>query len=380
MSKLSVKKSLNIRDCLLCVLPILAYVSLQYRVNSVALNVCLIITLFILISIWILSANCFNYNDFIVLSINICSLLITVTVFSGIGCALNYLNLLLCFMIFNKAGFSKKAITVAQVLLLIGLLLFFMTSTYSIAWDWISFYDKNGVQINNNTVAFVLVAVYIYLSTFLLKKKKKWCYIIVIGLYVFCFALVNVLGCRTAMLFFLLYAVLTLFRKRIFKKKSWRKICVVLLLISFCIPIVYLYLYNHIGNFEMLGKSFFSGRENVWASAFQQIKEYPIFGSGTKFSLNDGIHGTTESTHNMLLGLWNNLGIIPVVTTMFYYIVNKRPKVEKNLMIVICALPIIMFFESFLMDSRLYLLFLLAFPGTENKILNDSNGEMGNLL
>lgn len=380
MSKMSVKKSLNIRDCLLCVLPILAYVSLQYRVNSAILEACLIITFFVLISIWILSVNCFNYNDFIVLLINFCSILITVTVFPGIGCALNYLNLFLCFMIFNKVNFSKKAITVAHVLLLIALLLFFMTSTYSITWNWVSFYDKNGVKINNNTVAFVLVAVYIYLSTFLLKKKKKWRYIIVTGLYIFCFALVNVLGCRSAMLFFLLYAVLALFRKRIFKKKSWRKICVVLLLISFCIPIVYLYLYNHIENFEIFGKNIFSGRENVWASAFQQIKEYPIFGSGTKFSLNDGTHGTTESTHNMLLGLWKNLGIIPAITTMFYYILNKRPKVENNLMIVICALPIIMFFESFLMDSRLYLLFLLAFPGTENQISYNSNGKTGDLL
>ena len=88
------KKYLNIRDYLLCVLPILAFVSMQYRVNATLLNASLIITFFVLISIWLLSANYFITNDFIILVINIITLLITVAFFPGTGVALNFLNIL----------------------------------------------------------------------------------------------------------------------------------------------------------------------------------------------------------------------------------------------------------------------------------------------
>ena len=289
MSKTTMNKYLNIRDYLLCVLPILAFVSMQYRVNATLLNASLIITFFILISIWLLSANYFTTNDFIILVINIITLLITIAFFPGIGVALNFLNLFLCFMIFNKVSFSEKAITITRVMLLVGILSFLITSTYSIDWDWVSFYDKNGSLINNNTVSLILVALYIHLSTFLLKKNKKWCYIFVIGLFAVCILFVNVLGCRSAMLFFILYGVLILFRKKILKQdRSVRKLCITFLIISFCLPIVYLFLYNQIGNFEIMGKSFFSGREKVWVEAYQQIKISPLFGSGTKFSMDYG--------------------------------------------------------------------------------------------
>ena len=51
MTNTTTKKYLNIRDYLLCVLPILAFVSMQYRVNATLLNASLIITFFVLISI-----------------------------------------------------------------------------------------------------------------------------------------------------------------------------------------------------------------------------------------------------------------------------------------------------------------------------------------
>ena len=371
MTNTTTKKYLNIRDYLLCVLPILAFVSMQYRVNATLLNASLIITFFVLISIWLLSVNYFTATDFIILVINILSLLITIAFFPGTGVALNFLNLLLCFMIFNKVGFSEKAVTITRLMLIVGILSFLITSTYSIEWDWVSFYDKNGSLINNNTVSLILVALYIHLSTFLLKKKKKWRYILVIGLFAFCVVSVNVLGCRSAMLFFLLYSILILLRKKILEReKSVRKLCIVFLIISFCLPIVYLFLYNQIGNFEIMGKSFFSGREKVWSEAYQQIKISPLFGSGTKFVIDYG-KDVTESTHNMLLGLWKNLGIIPMISVICFYALNNRPKTETNVIISIIAITSIACFESFLMDSRLYLLFLLAFPGSTNTLSID---------
>ena len=192
-----------------------------------------------------------------------------------------------------------------------------------------------------------------------------------IGLFSFCIVSVNVLGCRSALLFFLLYSILMVFRKKITKNDKFiRKLCIIFLIISFCLPIVYLFLYNQIGNFEIMGKSFFSGREKVWLEAYKQIKISPLFGSGTEFVMAYGKE-VTESTHNMLLGLWKNLGIIPTISVICFYALKNRPKTETNIIISIIAIIIITCFESFLMDSRLYLLFLLAFPGSTNTLSID---------
>ncbi|MBQ8299753.1 MAG: O-antigen ligase family protein [Clostridia bacterium] len=368
-----VNKHLHIKDLLLCGLPILAFISMQYRANTMVVNASLILTFFMLILIWLLNISKFTANDFLVLLINIISITITLVFFPGMGVALNFLNLFIGFMIFNKVDFSEKAIIVTRVLLIVGILSFFITSSFSINYNWVLFYDKNGSLINNNMVSLILVALYIHVSTLLLRKNKKWCYAIVITLFFLCFVLINLLACRSAMLFFILYGILTLFRKKILKQhNSMRKLCITFLIVSFCIPIIFLILYNRIENFEIMGKNFFSGREQVWLQAYQQIEISPVFGSGTEFAIKDG-NRLTESTHNMLLGLWKNLGIMPVVSLLFYYALNNRPKIETNIIISIIAITSIACFESFLMDSSLYLLFLLVFPGTKNTKPIDKN-------
>ena len=366
-------KGIRIRDLLLLILPIIAFISMQYRVDNTFLNIGLIITLFVLILMWLSSVNHFTLSDFIILTVNILSLILTTTFFSGTGVVLNFLNLLLALMIFNRVDFSEKAITLTRIILIIGIAFFFVTSTYSLEWNWVYFYDKDGILINNNTVAFILVALYIHLSSFLLKNNRKWCYIIVGILFALCTMMVNVLGCRSALLFFIAYVILSLFKKIFVNdNKLIRKICIIFLLVSVSLPIFYIFLYTKIGNFEIMGKSFFSGRELVWLEAYKQIKISPVIGSGTQFILEYG-KNATDSTHNMLLGMWKNVGIIPMVSTIFYYTSQKRPKTESNIVISFIAIIIIACFESFLMDSRLYLLFLLAFLGTENKNCKTKN-------
>lgn len=360
------KKHPYIRDRLLCVLPILAYVSMQYRVDTMLLNASLIITFLILILILAFSVNYFSAYDFAILFLNIISIIITLNLYSGIGVALNYLNLFLCFMIFNTVEFSEKAIMITRIMMTVGILCFLITSTYSVEWGFISFYDKNGSLINNNTVSLIFVALYIHLSAFLLKRCTKPRIIALFILFAFCFVSVYVLGCRSAMLFFVLYVFLIIFSKKIATRNiSIRKLCITFLIISFIFPLLYIFLYNQIGNFEIMGKSMFSGREIVWLEAYKHIQNSPLFGSGTEFIINYG-NSATMSTHNMLLGLWKNLGIVPVISFVSFYVLDNGPKIEKNIMISKIAIIIIAFFESFLMDSRLYLLFLLALPGQKH--------------
>ena len=355
------------KESLLCILALLAFISMQYRVNNVPLNVSLIITFFVLITIGWFNLKCFTVNDFIVVLINVASILVTLYFFPGSGVAVNFMNLLLCLIIFNKVEFSEIITIITRIIIISGILVFLITSTYSIEWGWISFYDKNGILVNNNTVAFILVALYIHLSTLLLKKHTKKQIVIFLCLLIFSIVSVYELGCRTAMLFFILYGILMIFRKKITgRNKITRKLCITFLIISFFFPIIYIFLYNLIGNFEIMKKNLFSGREIVWLEAYKQIKISPLFGSGTKFVINYG-NNITTSTHNMLLGLWKNLGIIPMISLVYFYMLNKRPKIETNILISIIAITIIACFESFLMDSRLYLLFLLAFPGTKNE-------------
>lgn len=361
------------KDILLCMLPIPAFLSMQYRVDNTLLNISLFITLFDLIGIWALSVRYFSIKDYVIVGVNIVSLLITLVFFPGAGVALNFLNLLLCVMIFNKVEFSKQAIIVTRIMLIASIVLFFATSTYTKPNNWISFYDKNGSLINNNTVALIIVALFINISTLILSKSEIWRHIIVFGLLILSLIVVEKFGCRSAMLFFACYGILMFFSKKLLKNgEVVRKLCTTFLIISFVFPILYIFLYGLIGNFDIIGKGFFSGRERVWLEVYKQIKLSPLFGSGTKFIIDYG-SGITESAHNMLLGLWKNLGLIPVFSIVYYYALNNKRRIEDNVALSKIAIISIACFESFLMDSRLYLLFLLAFPFAINSCSKNKN-------
>ena len=368
----NVKEKVAIRDYLLCLLPILAYVSMQYRTDITLLNASLIATACILIFIWVSSYHYFTTSDLMILLICVSSLCVTLIRYKGLGVSLNYINLLLCLMIFNKVPFAKKTISIVRVMLIVGILIFFITSSLTMIGDWAKFYDKNGSLVNNNTVSLILVALYVYLSSILVGVNKPWAVIVLLSLLVLFMVLVNVFGCRSAMFFFVVYIVLGVFHRPILKNDiATKKTSVVLLLSSIAITLIYLFLSTKIGNFNVMGKSFFSGRETVWSRSYSQILDHPIFGSGTAFSI-DYAGGSMESSHNMLLGLWRNLGLIPFVSIFVFYFIKGRTKIEKSTLIAILAFVIIACFESFLMDARLYLLFLLAFPGTRGDHYDNS--------
>jgi O-antigen ligase len=158
-----------------------------------------------------------------------------------------------------------------------------------------------------------------------------------------------------AMFVFLLLVLLTPLK---ISTTVYKWACIGIFLSALILPIIYIHLYNTIGDFEILGKSFFSGRQDVWKSAFEQIAEYPLFGSGTAFSMGSVGGSSTQSAHNTVIGLWKNVGIIPLVSVVVCFFTRRYRYITLEDR-AIFALLVIMFTETFFMDSHFSFIFLL---------------------
>ena len=365
LSKIVVNVS-RINNFLIVLLPVLAMLSILTWEYNLLLNVSLVLTLFILLFIVFINIKQLRRIDILFLLLNFLSVLITYISHSGLGVSLIFLNLFLCCMLFNTLSFSKKTIRRVHILVVFLLFLYAFTSSASVRYNWVTFIDKNGTIINNNTVALLLVALFSHLSLFILEQSQStfrrfFCLI----LWGVCMYGTYILGCRSALMFFFIYIFLFLFKKTKFSSIKFKKYITVFLLLSLLFPIIYLLIYYSVENFTLLGKSLFSGRQDVWKNAFEQIISYPIFGSGTDYSLNMVNGLTTESVHNMLLGTWKNLGIIPLITLITYFVRKKRENWNMYSQILILSCIIIAFFESFMMEARLYLFFALLLLGTK---------------
>jgi O-antigen ligase len=135
------------------------------------------------------------------------------------------------------------------------------------------------------------------------------------------------------------------------------------MILSIAFTFVYILLYENFSNLTILGKRLFTGREIVWTSAFEHIKNSFLIGNGTDVVLDTVGGGTTVSAHNMLLSLWYTLGLVPVGTTVFFFVNKLKGKegavVDKISQLAFIATLFVCFFESFYTDPNIQIFFLL---------------------
>ena len=78
-------------------------------------------------------------------------------------------------------------------------------------------------------------------------------------------------------------------------------------------PLVYIGLSFVLGNFEFLGKNFFTQRDNVWKDVYELIFSSPLFGVGSENDIY--LMGRMmDDAHNLFLGIWKNIGLIPMIS------------------------------------------------------------------
>lgn len=307
--------------------------------------------------------------NFLILMICVGSLIITCVLHSGLGSALMAFNLLIFAVVFNNISISQTLYRVIHILCAVLLTYYLLTIDMTTAYST-TVMDRFGNRLNANVVALWALAALLHWVSFLYTQEtKRWLKgLLFVVLSVFAGYYIITCNSRTALVAVIFFWILCIFVRKPIKNNAYRKISVILLLLSLLFPLIYIGLSGHVTNFQFLGKSFFSGRQNVWGDALEAIKEYPIFGSGNDIMMTNVAGTYTSSSHNMLLGMWKMFGIIPTFTTAFFLVNNNNNASfgERNRIAQFAFLSslICCFFESFYTYSHLYLffaLFLIAF-------------------
>lgn len=302
------------------------------------------------------------------------SFLCTIVNGSGFGSAVTQLILLVSVSLISNMSLShnewKRIVLRMTIILFVILVVYSGTTLYRAYYIPILPFMPKSAQINPNCIAILS-----YYCTFFgfciieyevknkIVRRLLQCVILMIGAwYIFLSA------ARTSMVAIVIFVIL--FSTCKYKRAGMvRKVYFVGLCLSLLVIFVYISLYHSNIAFEGLigGKTFFSGRQGIWAEALNLIKDNPIFGFSNKTSFGAG---SVLSAHNSLLAILCYFGIPGLVSSVF--VIYKSFKVinykENRLMVSsIFSLLMVMSFETLLTDWSLMMPFSILFLQLKNE-------------
>lgn len=345
--------------------------------NTVIEQVVLCATLVLLVLLFFQNIQIIGKRmRFMIIYLNVVSIGVTMFLHGGFGSAVMAMNLILAAMIYNNI--EIECVVYKRLHFIVAVVLTFYVLTADISYIWTTTVtDIWGNQFNSNMFAMFTLAAYLHWICFLFESRISGWKRTIIFTALSCAAIyyIWISKSRTAIIAILFFWGLFFFKKSAFENKKFRAMVVILLIANCVFPIVYVAAADKFANVTILGKSFFSGRQNVWKSAFESISKYPVFGSANDVLLRDVSGRMTVSTHNMMLGFMKMFGIIPSVTIILYLINNNannryglRMKIPQFAFM--ATIPCV-FFESFYTNSHLYMLFaffMLEFIAKESKL------------
>jgi len=349
---------------LLYLLPVLAFLNMVKYTNKKFEIIVLIATFAVMACLLLLTKVNRKPTVLVLLMLNAASLTVTGIFYSSWGSIVQFLNLLLMMFVFNEVVISKK--TYRRIHFISFALLTFYLMTLKIVNNNLSrVYDLWGNRINPNLVSVLFFAAFLHLMCYLdaFKMPKKFGGLVKIAAAVFFFIKIDQYESRSILLAFALFWVLAIFIKKDVTYIKIKTIVVIVLAISVLFSLLYVIMHIRLGEVQILGKSLYTGREIIWRSAFEQIVDSPIFGSGN-VSKFDSVNGTmTYASHHTVLGLWKILGIVPLLTFIFSLVARRTQRAPANELrlpkiIIVSILPIC-FFESFFIDAAIYVYFTL---------------------
>ena len=300
------------------------------------------------------------------------SLFITCVLHTGLGSAIMAFNLIIFAMIFNNICISGALYKIMHSLCAVVLTYYLFTIDMRTA-NSTTVIDKFGNSLNTNVVALWALAALLHWASFLFAQEiKKWIKgVLFVIIYAFAGYYIVMCASRTALIAVIIFGILCIFIQKPISNTTYRNLSIIILILSLLFPLIYVGLIGKVANFKLLGKYFFSGRQNVWNDVFEAIKKYPLFGSGNDIMMHSVAGTYTSSAHNMLLGMWKMFGIIPTLTTIFILVNNNNNDAfgDRNRIAQFAFLSSLSccFFESFYTYSHLYfffILFLISFVKT----------------
>ena len=166
------------------------------------------------------------------------------------------------------------------------------------------------------------------------------------------------------------FFVLLLLPSKLYSKKKFLALTIILIILGFVFPFIYLYLYRTGFKLELFGKPLYTGRESLWANMFDLMRDNIfkiLFGMGSKTSLWD----YELNVHNNFFNVVVNFGVVGFV--LYYgFIISSickaanyigEPEIKKSLCMFICSVVILGFSET---TSLWSIIFPFAYWGLIN--------------
>ena len=360
----------------LYLLPILGYMYMFLYGNSVA-TMGILVLIFLTSFVIFLAGSAYTLTKVLALLLNSASLIVTGVYYSSWGSIIQYLAMLMLLLVLNDIVLPKNVYKNIHLLTFVLLTLYILT--IRIPDNLSHIVDIFGAKVNPNMMALLTLAGYGHFKCFLDMteiNKNARIFLNLASIVLFGLKILQ-LECRSVMIVFALFLVALLIIKKPLKYKTYKAFTVLVMAASLLFVFLYLWLYRNVPNVQIFGKSLFTGRQLIWGSAQEIIKEHIIFGCGNtiEFATINNLYTTTS--HNTLVGIWKILGIIPVIT--FVAMLANKSTSEKKFFYVktsqlffVCSM-IICFFESFYTDAALFVFYLLFLPmRIESEIENDT--------
>lgn len=324
---------------------------LSIAVTSVLLTICMLLNL----------REGMKMNDIIVTGILAIMLWITAIVNHSLGCVLTCYNIFLLSFLFNNLQFEKKKLAIIHLLIVFLLGTFILTLDFKPNYQTYNVFQKNGEEININSFGVLILAFYyhflILLNSFFKKGIRHFLFLCITPIAIY---LIEISACRSAYLSLVVFLILYLNKN--FIVNQYKKILFFVVAFAIVFPFIYLQVADKLIGIEFGGKPLLN-RQVVWKSTVELIKQYPLLGSGTVHAIKMSLSNLyTDSAHNVFLGLWKTVGIIPMI--LFAFRLNKgknmdvitKSNIIKKKMFLCCI--VLCIFETLLNDSNTYIFFM----------------------
>ncbi len=300
---------------LISILPfIFKFLGINDRFSSIP---CTIITSILLIFCYLINFKLISNKDtLLIVLVNIVSLIVTLLLEGALGVITIYVNMLLMLFLFNNLKFPKLYCLWVHAIQAIAILLWLQTLDTTYIWRaYVT--EPSGLYVNPCTVAIMALASFyhIFICVTSFEIDNKYVKVLFWALTIYAFAKTYLLildsGCRASLLALLLFCISFALKDKIASKYSFCIKAAVIFCLTF--PLIYIGLSLMVGNFEFFGKGFFTQRDNVWQSVYELIYKSPIIGVGSENDILLMGH-LMDDAHNLFLGIWKNIGLIPMFT------------------------------------------------------------------
>lgn len=277
------------------------------------------LSLVLLVWIGIASRTLLRKDYICILLLNVLFIMATLYFYSAWGSALFFIHILIGCFVFNNLVLSRQMYCWVHSICFVVILVYVLTLNISTI-DHTVAYNRYGDLINSNTVGILVLTGVLHGACWASVWRHKLCRYILFCLCLVCGGvLISRFHCRSALLMFGLFWLIFIVRKHPIAENTCSWITRFILLVSLLFPCVYVYLYTHTNlNLEIFGKNLFTGRQFVWRDTFHYILQNPLLGVGNEglLEMGNSFHAArlTDATHNVMLGIWKSLGLVPFIS------------------------------------------------------------------